>query len=383
MKKYTLAVLLGLLLLASCRNQEIEESSPLSSNSSADTSSNVSKGSVASEDSSEEMFSLIESSEEEETATEESAEDSSAAESNEENTSTPESSEESSAAESSEEESSETENSHVSEEESTIPEEEITIAKNIYTNMNTETAKEFLERIEKAAADGKSISIYYQDTETGYYFYRNIDKRYPSASVIKAFYCQYLVATGVDLQQKIQLTEASKISSSKKLRKEHIGSWYTVEELIQYSIRNSDNMAYYLLFLTFGRSGFNDYIRSLGLEEPLLYTIEYTTIGAEPAAKCMMEIYRYAQETGNTFLIDHLKNTTHRRQIDAGTDAEIAHKYGFQDGKNLGYHDAAIVYAEEPYILTICSRENGYESGCNDVFIEVARLVEEMHELMH
>ena len=383
MKKYTLAVLLGLLLLASCGNQEVEESSPLSSNSSADTSSNVSKGSVASEDSSEEMFSLIESSEEEETATEESAEDSSVAESNEENTSTPESSEESSAAESSEEESSETESSHVSEEESTIPEEEITIAKNIYTNMNTETAKEFLEKIEKAAADGKSISIYYQDTETGYYFYRNIDKRYPSASVIKAFYCQYLVATGVDLQQKIQLTEASKISSSKKLRKEHIGSWYTVEELIQYSIRNSDNMAYYLLFLTFGRSGFNDYIRSLGLEEPLLYSIEYTTIGAEPAAKCMMEIYRYAQETGNTFLIDHLKNTTHRRQIDAGTDAEIAHKYGFQDGKNLGYHDAAIVYAEEPYILTICSRENGYESGCNDVFIEVARLVEEMHGLMH
>lgn len=383
MKKYTLAVLLGLLLLASCGNQEIEESSPLSSNSSANTSSNVSKGSVASEDSSEEMFSLIESSEEEETATEESAEDSSAAESNEENTSTPESSEESSAAESSEEESSETESSHVSEEESTIPEEEITIAKNIYTNMNTETAEEFLEKIEKAATNGKSISIYYQDTETGYYFYRNIDKRYPSASVIKAFYCQYLVATGVDLQQKIQLTEASKISSSKKLRKEHIGSWYTVEELIQYSIRNSDNMAYYLLFLTFGRSGFNDYIRSLGLEEPLLYSIEYTTIGAEPAAKCMMEIYRYAQETGNTFLIDHLKNTTHRRQIDAGTDAEIAHKYGFQDGKNLGYHDAAIVYAEEPYILTICSRENGYESGCNDVFIEVARLVEEMHELMH
>jgi len=383
MKKYILAVLLGLLLFASCGNQEIEESSPLSSNSSANTSSNVSKGSVASEDSSEEMFSLIESSEEEETATEESAEDSSAAESNEENTSTPESSEESSAAESSEEESSETESSHVSEEESTIPEEEITIAKNIYTNMNTETSKEFLEKIEKAATDGKSISIYYQDTETGYYFYRNIDKRYPSASVIKAFYCQYLVATGVDLQQKIQLTEASKISSSKKLRKEHIGSWYTVEELIQYSIRNSDNMAYYLLFLTFGRSGFNDYIRSLGLEEPLLYSIEYTTIGAEPAAKCMMEIYRYAQETGNTFLIDHLKNTTHRRQIDAGTDAEIAHKYGFQDGKNLGYHDAAIVYAEEPYILTICSRENGYESGCNDVFIEVARLVEEMHGLMH
>lgn len=384
MKKYILAVFWGLLLLGACGNHEIEETSSSSIESSADASSAyVSHESVTSEDSREEVSSMIESSEEEETTAEESVEDSSVAESSEEESSVPEvSEEESSVTESSEEESSETESSHVSED-SSIPNEEITIANNIHTNMNAEAAKEFLEKIEKAAADGKSVSIYYRDTETGYYFYRNIDKRYPSASVIKAFYCQYLVATGVDLQQKIQLTEASKISSSKKLRKEHIGSWYTVEELIQYSIRNSDNMAYYLLFLTFGRSGFNDYIRSLGLEEPLLYSIEYTTIGAEPAAKCMMEIYRYAQETGNTFLIDHLKNTTHRRQIDAGTDAEIAHKYGFQDGKNLGYHDAAIVYAEEPYILTICSRENGYESGCNDVFIEVARLVEEMHGLMH
>ena len=354
MKKYVFTGLLCLLLLAACGNLESEESSSLSTESSAATSSHVSVESTLPEDSSEELISLIESSEEE-----------------------------SSKAESSREESFEAESSDVSEEESEEPEEPITVAKKIYTNMTSEMAWEFLEKIEEAAAEGKSVSIYYRDTETGYYFYRSIDKRYPSASVIKAFYCQYLIATGVDLQMEIQLTEASKISSSKKLTKEHIGSWYTVEDLIQYSIRNSDNMAYYLLFTTFGRSGFNDYIRSLGLEEPHLYSIEYTTIGAEPAALCMMEIYRYAQETGNTFLIDHLKNTTHKRQIDAGTEAEIAHKYGFQDGKNLGYHDVAIVYAEEPYILAICTRENGYESGCNDVFVEVAGLVEEMHGLMH
>lgn len=373
MKKYVFTGLLCLLLLAACGNPEIEESSSLSTESSAATSSHVSVESTLPEDSSEEVISLIESSDAEETSSEES-EESSLSESSEE---------ESSKAESSREESSEAESSDVSEEESEEPEEPITVAKKIYTNMTSEMAWEFLEKIEEAAAEGKSVSIYYRDTETGYYFYRSIDKRYPSASVIKAFYCQYLIATGVDLQMEIQLKEASKISSSKKLTKEHIGSWYTVEDLIQYSIRNSDNMAYYLLFTTFGKSGFNDYVRSLGLEEPHLYSIEYTTIGAEPAALCMMEIYRYAQETGNTFLIDHLKNTTHKRQIDAGTEAEIAHKYGFQDGKNLGYHDVAIVYAEEPYILAICTRENGYESGCNDVFVEVAGLVEEMHGLMH
>lgn len=384
MKKYILVVLLGLLILAACGSEELEESSSPSSASSSEGSSYVSVESVSAEDSSEEALSAAESSKEELPSEEESAEESSFEESSEEEASAPEiSEEESSVAESSEEESSVAESSDVSEEESEEPEEPITVAKNIYTNMTSEAAREFLEKIEAAAAEGKSVSIYYRDTETGYYFYRNIEKRYSSASVIKAFYCQYLIATGVDLQQKVQLTEASKISSSKKLTKEHIGSWYTVEELIQYSIRNSDNMAYYLLFLTFGKSGFNDYIRSLGLEEPLLYSIEYTTIGAEPAALCMMEIYRYAQETGDTFLIDHLKNTTHRRQIDAGTDAEIAHKYGFQDGKNLGYHDVAIVYTEEPYILAICTRENGYESGCNDVFIEVAGLVEEMHISMH
>ncbi len=384
MKKFIYIVFLGILLLASCGEVEpidvsVESSAEFSVESSFFIES--SESSIIPEESScseESVVSSLPPSEAPEESEESSEEESSVEESSADEI-VPE---DSSAEESSIETSSEDISEETSSEESR-PDEEILIADHIVTNLPADKAQSLLEKIEYVASEGKDVSIYYLDTETGYYFYRNIEEKYPSASVIKAFYCQYLLVTGVDLKQKIQLTETPKTSSSKKLTKDAIGTWFTVEELIKYSIRNSDNMAYYLLFTTFGRSGFNDYIRSLGLDEPYLYSIEYTTLGAESAALCMKEIYRYAKKTGNTFLVDHLRNTTHKKQIDAGTETSIAHKYGLQDGKNLGYHDVAIVFTEEPYILAIFTRENGYESEANKVFREVASLVEELHISLH
>ncbi len=254
---------------------------------------------------------------------------------------------------------------------------------NIETNIQASEAHVILQQIEKIASEYKSVSIYYCDTSAGYFYSRNTEERYSSASVIKAFYCQYLLSEKVDMNRKIQLTEAKKTSSSGRLTKDAVGKWFAVKDLMKYAIRNSDNMAYYLLFKTYGKDGFNDYIKSLGLKEPRLHSIEYTTLGAESAALCMKEIWRYAEEMGDYFLVDLLKNTTHNKQISAGTEAEVAHKYGYQDGRNIGYHDVAIVYAEEPYILAICTREDLYDKESYKVFVKIAALTEMLHKYLH
>ena len=97
----------------------------------------------------------------------------------------------------------------------------------------------------------------------------------------------------------------------------------------------------------------------------------------------MKEIYRYAEETGEQFLVDLLKKTTHNAQIAAGTDVEVAHKYGFQDGKNLGYHDVAIVYTAEPYILAICTQEDPYAENSPEAFVKIASITELLHMYLH
>ena len=270
-----------------------------------------------------------------------------------------------------------------SEEESSEEEPYIPLPENMETNIETKTARMILAQIEKIASRYKNVSIYYCDTATGYYYSRNTEEKYSSASVIKAFYCQYLLAEKVDLNRKIQLTEAKKTSSSGRLTKDAVGKWFTVKDLMKYAIRNSDNMAYYLLYETYGKDGFNNYIKSLGLKEPRLYSIEYTTLGTESAALCMKEIYRYAENTGDDFLVKLLKNTTHNAQIAAGTEAEVAHKYGFQDGKNIGYHDVAIIYTEEPYILAICTREDLYDKNSSEVFVKIASITELLHTYLH
>ena len=211
-------------------------------------------------------------------------------------------SEEESLEESSFEESSE----EVSEE--AKPNEIITVGENIYTNITDENALKLLLQIEETAAGYKNASFVYRDTVTGYYFYRHRENVYPTVSVIKAFYCQYLMESGVDLEQKIQLTKVDRDSTSKKLREQDIGTWFTVTELMSYAIRYSDNMAYRLLYNTFGRNGFNEYTSSLGIDDIRLQSLEYTNMSVDSGAVYLERIYRYALETGEFFLIDLMKD---------------------------------------------------------------------------
>ena len=370
MKRHIWIVLFFLLALCACGSADVEESSDLliSESSIEHTLTGAENSSNRSEEDSSEDETIYEESEE--TSVGEDSEVS--LESSAEESSLPEVSFEESTAEdvSSEDES--------AEEEPYIP-----LPENIKTNIETKTARMILAQIEKIASQYKNVSIYYCDTATGYFYSTNTNEKYASASVIKPFYCQYLLSINVDLNKKIQLTKVTKTSASGKLTKDAIGKWFTVKDLMSYAICRSDNMAYYLLYETFGKKGFNNYIRTLGLSEPKLSTNEYTTLDAESAALCMKEIYRYAEETGDQFLVDLLKSTTHNAQIPAGTEAEVAHKYGFQDGKNLGYHDVAIVYTAEPYILAICTQEDPYAENSSEVFVKIASIAELLHTYLH
>lgn len=240
-----------------------------------------------------------------------------------------------------------------------------------------------LSEITEAAAQSQNVSIYYRDTETGFYFYYNPDSVYNSASTIKAIYCQYILQSGADLSRKVKFTYAEKESYSGKLTANAVGQYFTVDELIRYSIIYSDNMAYRLLFRTFGHEDFNAYIRSLGLSRPQLSSYsEYTKVNAKDMGRCMLEIYRYSEAENDPYIIDLLKNTTYSVQLAKGTKYEIAHKYGYQGGRD-GFHDTAIIYADEPYILSVYTNVNGNDRDCCKIFVRLSELTEKLHDGLH
>lgn len=166
---------------------------------------------------------------------------------------------------------------------------------NVLPNTNTNIfdksmLAELSEITETADRYGGNISVYYNDTETGYYFYYNPDETYKSASTVKASYCQYIIQSGADLDEKIKFTSAVKKSCSGLLSADKVGEFFTVRELIRITIIYSDNMSYRLLFNRFGYKGYNEYIKSLGLNAPqLTATYEYSKVTARDIAKSIKE----------------------------------------------------------------------------------------------
>ncbi|MGN0642264.1 MAG: serine hydrolase [Huintestinicola sp.] len=260
---------------------------------------------------------------------------------------------------------------------------QINVLPDTNTNIFDENMLELLSKITETAAESDNVSIYYCDTETGYYFSYKPDNVYRSASTIKAIYCQYILQSGADLDRKVRFYYPKKTSSSGKLTRKAVGKCFTVDELITYAIVNSDNMAYRLLYETFGYKDFNAYIKSLGLQSPLLgSSSEYSKVTARSMGKCMLEIYRYSKATGNTYLTDLMKNTAFDEQISKGVKAETAHKYGQQGGKN-GYHDIAVIYAKEPYILSIFTNVDVNDPDCNSIFVKLSELTAKLHNELH
>jgi len=262
------------------------------------------------------------------------------------------------------------------------PKEPPVLPNELHTNIPHSEAAFILAEIYDAVSAHDNVSVYFMDVEGEYWFGIDEETRYHTASTIKPIYSQYLLSSGVDMDMEIKLQNVSRTSSSGKLTCEAVGSTFTVGELIEYSIRYSDNQAHRLLYETFGIEGYNRYVSALGtgglqLDEEW----EWSRATPKKMSLAMLDIYRYS--ASDDTIIAHLKNTDYNQQISAGTKYETAHKYGSNGGTD-GYHDTAIVYApERPYILTILTGiDKSATDNENAIFRHVAALCDKLHSIL-
>lgn len=247
--------------------------------------------------------------------------------------------------------------------------------------IDTPALQELLAELD-ALAEAHALSIVYRSGDGAYIYGVGEGETHPSASTIKAIYCQYLLESGVDWAEPILFTCTEDItSSSGVLTADALGSSFTVGELIGYAIRYSDNMAYHLLFTTYGREGYNAWIRELG--DPGLQINSgsgYINLTAEDLSCGMLEILLDSQRDGR--LIELLLAPTHTPLLSGGTEYPVASKYGHQTIVGE-YHEATVVFAPEPYVLVVMSRLDPHSKEAKAVFSEVARLIGQAHALLY
>ena len=249
----------------------------------------------------------------------------------------------------------------------------------IDTNITDNDALNILEQI-VLVADKYELSISYKFNQ--YYYSINGDKTYDSASTIKAVYCQYLMATDADFDERLVFdTEYDRSSSSGKLTVEHKGELFTVGELIKYTIVYSDNMAYRLLFDKYGYKGFNEYVKELGIPGLAFGSDhEFTRVTATDLTAGMWEVLQFSKKDNR--LTDFLVDAEYKYQIASGTDYTVASKYGYQGGTK-GFHDTAIVFANEPYVLTIMSNlDPSKNANATKPFGQITAFTDDLHEIL-
>lgn len=243
-----------------------------------------------------------------------------------------------------------------------------------------------------------SVSVYYEDLESGRSYGCGEKLSYYSASLIKAPYiyallCEFAAARertaeGGDLgiydwNRTVTLTDAMKRNGSGTIKSMPAGTQFTVKELMQYAIEVSDNTAFHCLKTTYGYDFFFEKAKELGVNS--VYEGSFDTLNAEDACIFLRAIYEFAEEndTEGQFLLESMKKANYTVIIpQAAEGTETAHKYGW-DSK--AYHDMAIVFDKRPYIICVMTNFNFSEGsqwreGINEYLREIVAKIMEYHE---
>ncbi|MFI3174963.1 MAG: serine hydrolase [Bacillota bacterium] len=217
-----------------------------------------------------------------------------------------------------------------------------------------------------------NLSIYYKDLATGYTYMNNAEKIYTMASAIKAPYCMYiydLVSQGkADLSAEYTYYEKHTAGGAGYIQTQPVGSSYTLEELLGYTITRSDNVGIRILREAFGTADFTAYATDFGLLYPEhISNLTSAKITAPDAGIYMEAIYDFIQTNPQgAVLRTHMLNTNTRMIV---SNYPVVRKFGWFE---TAFHDMAIVEAPNPYILCILSDLSGQFSP----FANLSKMIE-------
>lgn len=220
-----------------------------------------------------------------------------------------------------------------------------------------------------------NIGVYVKQLETGQSAGLNQDKVFYSASIAKLpilYYVQEQINAGhVDLTTKVKYTADSMffpgayvVGGSGSLSKTPDNKEYSVEELINKTAKESDNVASNLLSYYVTHQFNADFYQKITAITGSKWDMVTRETSAEVAGKMMEALY---EQEG--YVLESLISTQFDNQrISKDIAVPVAHKIGDADDVK---HDVAIVYAESPFVLSIFTDKSSYDEItqiANDVY---------------
>lgn len=225
------------------------------------------------------------------------------------------------------------------------------------------------------------FSFLYKDLYSGFTVSYNEKSPIFTASTIKAPAMIYLYEQAsmgsIDLNEELVYTSNFYSGGSGVLKTKEVNTKYTVNQLIQYAIHDSDNIAYAMLMNRFHRENVLPFWSNLGTDYIFTLNTIWGVTSAHDASIYMQELYRFYldnKEYGGV-LMNYFKNAEWKMITDKNGNFNTANKGGWS---GTAFHDVAIVFAENPYILVIMS--NAGESNYSKLFQDTSKLVGELHE---
>jgi len=221
----------------------------------------------------------------------------------------------------------------------------------------------------------------YTDIYTGFTISYNENQEIFTASTIKAPMAIYLYEQAekgiVNLEEKLTYTPNYYNTGSGILKTRKFNESYTIKELISYAIIPSDNAAHNMLMDRFGRNNMYTFWSEKGTVSIFKQYSNWGVTNANDATIYMKELYDYYNtdtELSNE-LMKTFQNVSFKPLSGKGLTRNTANKSGWTGSV---FHDAAIVFDENPYILVVLS--NTGVTGYTYLFNKTSNLVGEIHD---
>lgn len=244
----------------------------------------------------------------------------------------------------------------------------------------TETLLAFMKDIDSYIDTNHfSVSVYYEDINTGFHYEYNANKVYYGCSLIKLVDALYLIEKAMN--DEINLDEVTVVYESKYkmdfslgMEKHIIGEEVSLRDLITYAISLSDNSAHLMLIDYIGFENLKAYGQSLGAKVILTggdlfgnQTVLDTNVYLKKAYQIISENSEYG-----TFLKNLMDNN--ERNAFNTEEVKIYHKYG---SYGLNFHDIGLSLEEHPYTISIFTLHEGSN------YLEVIQGIHSKIRLLH
>lgn len=250
------------------------------------------------------------------------------------------------------------------------------------TNNLPENLTNYINELNNLYNSSKNyFSFLYKDIYTDFTVSYNENQPIFTASTIKAPAMIYLYELAskneINLDEKLTYTLEFYSLGSGVLKDKEPGSEYTVKQLIEYAIHDSDNIAYKMLMNRFKRENLYSFWSNKGTTNIFKYDTVWGYTSSKDASIYMQELYNFYL-TDNTYgeeLMTYFKNAEWKQITNKDGDFNTANKGGWSDET---FHDVAIVFEENLYILIIMSKTE--TSDYNNLFQKTSALVGNFHD---